>query len=123
MPAEHTCPPQSLLRPCKHPGLAAGHLERKLVAGRRGGYRFEHNLLLASALEHMGLEVDPIPFGPAGVCEQSGWSSPSASNAGIRPLRNRKIADSPGQVQPRVNGADSWSRRNPVACRAGDGPL
>jgi N-hydroxyarylamine O-acetyltransferase len=90
------------------------------VASRRGGYCFEHNLLLASALEHMGLEVepmlarvsvggtprekrpaghlvlrvtdgdgrqwhadagfglgtllDPIPFGPAGVHEQSGWS-------------------------------------------------
>ena len=100
--------------------LEQADLERKLVASRRGGYCFEHNLLLASALEHMGLEVepmlarvraggaprqtrpathlvlrategdgrqwhadvgfglgtllDPIPFGPAGVCEQSGWS-------------------------------------------------
>jgi N-hydroxyarylamine O-acetyltransferase len=89
------------------------------VASRRGGYCFEHNLLLASALEHMGLQVepilarvsvggaprdkrpaghlvlrvtdedgrqwhadvgfglgtllDPIPFGPSGVHEQSGW--------------------------------------------------
>jgi N-hydroxyarylamine O-acetyltransferase len=95
-------------------------LEGKLVARRRGGYCFEHNLLLASALEHMGLAVepmlarvgvggaaqetrpvghlilrvtdedgrqwhadvgfglgtllDPIPFGPSGVHEQSGWS-------------------------------------------------
>jgi N-hydroxyarylamine O-acetyltransferase len=94
-------------------------LERKLVAARRGGYCFEHNLLLASALEHLGLRVepmlarvrvggappetrpaghlvlrvtdqdgqqwhadvgfglgtllDPIPFGPSGVQEQSGW--------------------------------------------------
>ncbi|MHB8438117.1 MAG: arylamine N-acetyltransferase family protein [Acidimicrobiales bacterium] len=94
-------------------------LERKLVAARRGGYCFEHNLLLASALEHLGLQVDPmlarvrvggappearpaghlvlrvtdqdrrqwhadvgfglgtlldpIPFGPSGVQEQSGW--------------------------------------------------
>jgi len=100
--------------------LEQADLERKLVAGRRGGYCFEHNLLLASALEHLGLEVepmlararvggapretrpathlvlrvtdldgrrwhadvgfglgtllDPIPFGPAGVHEQSGWS-------------------------------------------------
>ena len=100
--------------------LEQADLERKLVASRRGGYCFEHNLLLASALEHMGLGVepmlarvraggaprerrpathlvlrvtdrdgrqwhadvgfglgtllDPIPFGPAGVCEQSGWS-------------------------------------------------
>jgi N-hydroxyarylamine O-acetyltransferase len=100
--------------------LDQADLERKLVADRRGGYCFEHNLLLASALEHMGLDVepmlarvvaggapretrptghlalrvtdedgrqwhadvgfglgtllDPIPFGPAGVHEQSGWS-------------------------------------------------
>jgi N-hydroxyarylamine O-acetyltransferase len=100
--------------------LEQADLERKLVAGRRGGYCFEHNLLLASALGHLGLEVepmlararvggaplqtrpathlvlrvtdlegrqwhadvgfglgtllDPIPFGPAGVHEQSGWS-------------------------------------------------
>jgi len=100
--------------------LEQADLERKLVASRRGGYCFEHNLLLASALEHMGLEVepmlarvrvggapretrpaghlvlrvtdgggrqwhadvgfglgtllDPIPFGPVGVHEQSGWS-------------------------------------------------
>lgn len=100
--------------------LAQADLERKLVASRRGGYCFEHNLLLASAFEHMGLQVepmlarvrvggapretrpathlvlratdgdgrqwhadvgfglgtllDPIPFGPAGVHQQSGWS-------------------------------------------------
>jgi N-hydroxyarylamine O-acetyltransferase len=100
--------------------LQQSDLERKLVASRRGGYCFEHNLLLASALEHTGLEVepmlarvrvggapretrpaghlvlrvtdgdgrqwhadagfglgtllDPIPFGPAGAHEQSGWS-------------------------------------------------
>ncbi|HEY1616959.1 MAG TPA: arylamine N-acetyltransferase [Streptosporangiaceae bacterium] len=100
--------------------LEQDDLERKLVASGRGGYCFEHNLLLASALEHMGLQVepmlarvgvggaaqetrpvghlalrvtdveglqwhadvgfglgtllDPIPFGPSGVHEQSGWS-------------------------------------------------
>lgn len=100
--------------------LEQADLERKLVASQRGGYCFEHNLLLASALEHMGLQaepmlarvavggaarerrpaghlvlrvtdrdgrqwhadagfglgtlLDPIPFGPAGVHEQSGWS-------------------------------------------------
>jgi len=100
--------------------LDQADLERKLVASRRGGYCFEHNLLLASALEHLGLGVepmlarvsvgdapretrpaghlilrvtdadgrqwhadvgfglgtllDPIPFGPAGVHQQSGWS-------------------------------------------------
>jgi len=100
--------------------LEQADLERKLVASRRGGYCFEHNMLLASALEHMGLRaepilarvrvggapretrpaghlvvratdtdgrqwhadvgfglgtlLDPIPFGPAGVHKQSGWS-------------------------------------------------
>jgi N-hydroxyarylamine O-acetyltransferase len=35
-------------------------LERKMVAERRGGYCFEHNLLFASALEHLGLQVEPM---------------------------------------------------------------
>jgi N-hydroxyarylamine O-acetyltransferase len=35
-------------------------LERKLVHERRGGYCFEQNLLLASALEHLGLTVEPM---------------------------------------------------------------
>jgi N-hydroxyarylamine O-acetyltransferase len=35
-------------------------LERKLVTERRGGYCFEHNLLLASALEHLGLQAEPM---------------------------------------------------------------
>jgi N-hydroxyarylamine O-acetyltransferase len=95
--------------------LAIDDLERKLVHDRRGGYCFEQNLLLATALEALGLEVDlmlarvrvggvvrppshlvvraadggdawhvdagfgrgtllePIPFGPGGEHEQSGW--------------------------------------------------
>jgi N-hydroxyarylamine O-acetyltransferase len=93
-------------------------LQRKLVHERRGGYCFEHNLLLKSALEELDAEVDlmlarvrvgappgairprthlvlrvrdgadewhadvgfgagtllePIPFGPGEVHEQSGW--------------------------------------------------
>lgn len=40
--------------------LAQEDLERKLVHGRRGGYCFEQNLLLASALEHLGLTVEPM---------------------------------------------------------------
>jgi N-hydroxyarylamine O-acetyltransferase len=40
--------------------LAQEDLERKLVHDRRGGYCFEHNLLLASAFEHLGLEVEPM---------------------------------------------------------------
>lgn len=40
--------------------LAGADLERKLVHERRGGYCFEQNLLLASALEHLGLTVEPM---------------------------------------------------------------
>ncbi len=40
--------------------LAEEDLERKLVRERRGGYCFEQNLLLTSALEHLGLTVEPM---------------------------------------------------------------
>ncbi len=98
--------------------LEANALERKLIADRRGGYCFEHNLLLRAALEALGLQVElmlarvrvgappgaqrprshlllrvaadgalwhadvgfgasaplePLPFGPGGPQEQSGW--------------------------------------------------
>jgi N-hydroxyarylamine O-acetyltransferase len=98
--------------------LESDALQRKLVGDRRGGYCFEQNLLLKSALEALGAEVDlllarvrvggapgavrprshlvlrvrgeggewhadvgfgagtllePIPFGPGDVHEQSGW--------------------------------------------------
>lgn len=33
-------------------------LQAKLVTGRRGGYCFEHNLLLAAALRERGHDVD-----------------------------------------------------------------
>jgi N-hydroxyarylamine O-acetyltransferase len=100
------------------PKLDLDALQAKLVAGRRGGYCFEHNLLLRGALEatgrraepmlsrvrwnvapgnvrprtHLVLRVtdggetwladagfgagtllEPIPFGPGGPYEQSGW--------------------------------------------------
>jgi N-hydroxyarylamine O-acetyltransferase len=35
-------------------------LERKLVQERRGGYCFEHNMLLQAALIALGLEVEPM---------------------------------------------------------------
>jgi N-hydroxyarylamine O-acetyltransferase len=38
--------------------LALADLQRKLVHDRRGGYCFEHNLLLKAALEALGAEVD-----------------------------------------------------------------
>jgi N-hydroxyarylamine O-acetyltransferase len=98
--------------------LELDDVERKLVADRRGGYCFEHNLLVAAALEARGVRVEPmlarvrlgrppgiprprthlvhrvhadgevwladvgfghgtllepIPFGPGGEYEQSGW--------------------------------------------------
>jgi N-hydroxyarylamine O-acetyltransferase len=40
--------------------LEPGDLQRKLVAERRGGYCFEHNLLFKAALEELGAEVEPI---------------------------------------------------------------
>jgi len=40
--------------------LAGLDLERKLVAARRGGYCFEHNLLFAGALQELGFEVEPM---------------------------------------------------------------
>ncbi len=40
--------------------LAQEDLERKMVVERRGGYCFEHNLLLTSAFEHLGLQVEPM---------------------------------------------------------------
>lgn len=40
--------------------LVQEDLERKLVRERRGGYCFEQNLLLASALEHLSLKVEPM---------------------------------------------------------------
>jgi N-hydroxyarylamine O-acetyltransferase len=115
-------------------------LERKLVTERRGGYCFEHNLLLKSALEALGAEVElvlarvragapygavrprshlllrvqidnavwhadvgfgtstplePIPFGPDGVHEQSGW-------------RFRVVADGPEYVLQSADGSD-WN--------------
>ncbi len=52
--------------------LDLADLEAKIVARRRGGYCFEHNLLLAGALESLGgREVDPIlarvRLGPEGA--------------------------------------------------------
>jgi N-hydroxyarylamine O-acetyltransferase len=35
-------------------------LERKLVAGARGGYCFEHNLLFAAALSAIGMRAEPM---------------------------------------------------------------
>jgi N-hydroxyarylamine O-acetyltransferase len=55
--------------------LQQADLERKLVADHRGGYCFEHNMLLGSALEHLGLTVEPM----------LGRVGPSAAERGTRP--------------------------------------
>ncbi|HEY1651675.1 MAG TPA: arylamine N-acetyltransferase [Acidimicrobiales bacterium] len=51
--------------------LDLGHLEEKMVARRRGGYCFEHNLLLGAALDSIGgCDVAPmlarVRLGPEG---------------------------------------------------------
>ncbi len=121
--------------------LQQADLEAKLVARRRGGYCFEQNLLLASALEHLGLGVepmlarvrvggappearpaghlvlrvtdadgtqwhadvgfglgtllDPIPFGPGGHHEQSGWSF--------------QVVEDGDELVLQTNGPEGWS--------------
>jgi N-hydroxyarylamine O-acetyltransferase len=40
--------------------LELDDLERKLVAGDRGGYCFEHNLLFAAAVEALGVRAEPM---------------------------------------------------------------
>lgn len=42
------------------PKLDLQSLQAKLVAGRRGGYCFEHNGLFKAALEALGFEVEPL---------------------------------------------------------------
>ena len=120
--------------------LDLGDLQRKLVAQRRGGYCFEHNLLLSAALTrsasrssrcspafawvarrarprprtHLVLRVrdgdrvwladvgfgngtllEPIPFGPGGEHDQSGW-------------RFRLVQDGAEHVL-QTSTADGWS--------------
>lgn len=65
-------------------------LERKLVAERRGGYCFEHNRLLALALEALGYRTEPM-------------------------LARVRVGAEPGAVRPRSHlvlrvhdGADAW---------------
>lgn len=120
--------------------LEQADLERKLVEGRRGGYCFELNLLLAAALTQLGLRcepmlarvraggaprdtrpaahlvlrvtdgdgrawhadagfglgtlLDPIPFGPAGVQEQSGWRF--------------RVVDDDGELALQTLGSGGW---------------
>jgi N-hydroxyarylamine O-acetyltransferase len=40
--------------------LEVDDLQRKLVAERRGGYCFEHNMLLMAALQALGMKVEPM---------------------------------------------------------------
>lgn len=146
--------------------LRQADLERKLVAGQRGGYCFEHNLLLASALEHMGMRVepmlarvraggaprplghlvlrvtdgdgrswhadvgaglatllDPIPFGPSGVHEQSGWkyqTIPDGDEFVLQILRAEGWSDMYG-FEPRpalmidIEVSNWWTCTNPAS--------
>ncbi len=40
-----------------HPGIALDAIQAKLVGRQRGGYCYEHALLFAAALEHLGYDV------------------------------------------------------------------
>jgi N-hydroxyarylamine O-acetyltransferase len=55
--------------------LDTGTLARKLIYGRRGGYCFEHNLLLAEVLRHLGFAVTPL-------AARVMWNAPEGS---VRP--------------------------------------
>jgi N-hydroxyarylamine O-acetyltransferase len=55
--------------------LDAASLEEKLVRGRRGGYCFEHNLLLRHALEALGFRV-------TGLAARVLWNAPEGA---VRP--------------------------------------
>lgn len=119
--------------------LESDDLEHKMVEGRRGGYRFEQNLLFKSACEALGADVEtyvarvrwraptgvlrprthlvlgvraegatwhadvgfgagtplePMPFGPGGPYEQSGWTY-------------RIVEDGPELVLQRLDGG-AW---------------
>ena len=65
-------------------------LEHKMVAARRGGYCFEHNLLLASALRDLGLQVEPML-----ARVRVGGAPPEARPPGHLVLR---VTDSDGEV-------------------------
>jgi N-hydroxyarylamine O-acetyltransferase len=47
-------------RRLKPVSLELGDLQQKLITERRGGYCFEHNLVLKAALEALGAQVEPI---------------------------------------------------------------
>jgi len=40
-----------------HPGIGLDAIQRKLVGRQRGGYCYEHAMLFAAALEHLGFDV------------------------------------------------------------------
>lgn len=61
-----------LRRPVK---LDLASIEAKLVEGRRGGYCYEHNLLLRAALQAIGFEV-------TGLAGRVRWMSPPGSPLG-----------------------------------------
>jgi N-hydroxyarylamine O-acetyltransferase len=70
--------------------LEQADLERKLVETKRGGYCFEHNRLFASALEHLGLGVEPML-----ARVRVGGAPPEARPAGHLVLR---VTDAEGRA-------------------------
>src|ERR1035437_4308569 len=68
-----------LRRPVK---LDLASVQEKLVDSRRGGYCFEHNILLKAALERIGFQV-------TGLGARVRWMSPPDSPLGPREHYNR----------------------------------
>jgi len=86
--------------------LAPEDLERKLVAERRGGYCFEHNLLLKAALEALGLEVDL-------VLGRVRWGAPPGS---VRPRSHLllRVRDGDGALWHADVGFGVGTLRDPI---------
>jgi N-hydroxyarylamine O-acetyltransferase len=92
--------------------LAAEDLERKLVAERRGGYCFEHNLLLKSALEALGAAVEL-------VLGRVRWGAPPGT---VRPRSHLllRVRDGGGALWHADVGFGVGTLREPIPFGAGD---
>ena len=77
-------------------------LERKLVRGGRGGYCYEHNLLLRHALEGRGFRV-------AGLAARVLWNRPDAA----APARTHMLLRVEDRKSTRLNSSHQCLSRMP----------
>jgi N-hydroxyarylamine O-acetyltransferase len=92
--------------------LDLADIERKLVTERQGGYCFEHNLLLAAALEQLGYEVELL----LARARTGGWPGP------VRPRTHLALRVSDDdQTWLADTGFGFGGCLDPLPCRA-DGP-